>query len=44
MQFAGKLMNQTSENEKKTNFGPNFHLFDKNLGPPNFLLWIYLYY
>ena len=28
-------MNQTWEN-KKTNFGPNFGLFDPDLGPQNF--------
>ena len=33
MQFKGKLMNQTLENDKKTNFGPKFDLFG-----PNFFL------
>ena len=31
MKFKGKLMNQTSENGKKTNFGPNIGLFGPNL-------------
>ena len=30
-------MNQTWENNKEPNFGPNFGLFDPNLGPKNFL-------
>ena len=39
MQFKGKLMNQTLENDKKTNFGPKFDLFGPNLSPPpNFFL------
>ena len=29
-------MNQTWENNKKTNFGPNFGVFGSNLGPKNF--------
>ena len=35
IQFKGKLINQTGENEKKnqTNFRPNFGLFGQNLGP-----------
>ena len=33
MQFLGKLMNQTSENGKKPNFGPDFGLFGPKLGP-----------
>ena len=32
MQFPGKLMNQTSENGKKRNFGPDFGPFGPNLG------------
>ena len=35
MQFKGKLMNQTWENGKNPNFGPDFGLFGPNLGPPN---------
>ena len=33
MQFKGKLMNQTWENDKKPNVGPNFGLFVPNFGP-----------
>ena len=29
-------MNQTWENDKKPNFGPDFGLFGTNLGPQNF--------
>ena len=36
MQFSGKLTYQTSENGKNHNIGPNFGLFDPNLGPQNF--------
>ena len=32
MQFKGKLMNEIWENGKKLNFGPDFGLFDPNLG------------
>ena len=39
MQFQGKLMNQTWENGKNPNFGPNFGTFVPNLGF-NFFLWI----
>ena len=31
MEFQGKLMNQTWENSKKTNFGPDLGPFDPNL-------------
>ena len=31
MQFKGKLMNQTWENGKKANFGPDFGLFGPSL-------------
>ena len=31
-------MNQTLENDKKTNFGPKFDLFGPNLHPPPFFL------
>ena len=37
IQFKGKVMNQTRENDKKTNFGPDFASFGPNLGPQNFL-------
>ena len=40
MKFPGKLMNQTSENGKKTNFRPDF---GPNLGPKNFLREFYFY-
>ena len=33
MQFKGKLMNQTLENGRKPNFGPNFGPLDTNLPP-----------
>ena len=36
LQVKGKLINQTWENGKKPNFGPNFGLFDPNLDPWNF--------
>ena len=36
-------MNQTWENGKNPNFGPNFGPFDPNLGS-NFLCGFYLYY
>ena len=36
IQFQGKLMNQTSENDKKPSFRPNFGPFGPNLGPQNF--------
>ena len=40
MQFKGKLMNQTLENDKKTNFGPKFDLFGPNLpSPPQIFFW-----
>ena len=32
MQFKEKLMNQTWQNGKKPNFGPDFGLFGPNLG------------
>ena len=35
MQFPGKLTNQTSENGKEPNFGPNFSPFGPNLLPPS---------
>ena len=34
IQFQGQLTNQTQENGKKTNFGPNLGSFDQNLPPP----------
>ena len=36
MQFQGKLMNQTWENGKKTNFGPDFSLFLAQIWAANF--------
>ena len=38
MEFRWKLMNQTGENGKKPNFGPNFGLFGPNLGPKFFFV------
>ena len=31
-------MHQTLENSKKINFGPDFGVFDPNMGPKNFLV------
>ena len=39
MQYQGKLMNQTLKNDKKPYFGPDFDLFDPNVGPKKFL-WV----
>ena len=39
MQYQGKLMNQTLKNDKKPYFGPDFDLFDPNVGPEKFL-WV----
>ena len=39
MQFKGKLMNQTLENDKKTNFGPKFDLFGPNVHPLPHFFW-----
>ena len=36
-------MDQTSQNIKKPNFGPDFGLFGPNLGPQNFFGEFYLY-
>ena len=36
MQVQRKLMNQTSENGEKANFGPNLGPFSPNLGPQIF--------
>ena len=41
IQFQGQLTNQTQENGKKTNFGPDLGSFDPNFPPPpkkNFFL------
>ena len=38
--FTETVINQTSENDKKTNFGPDFGLFWAAFGLPNFFLWI----
>ena len=37
-------MNRTSQNEKKTNFGQDFDLFNPNLGLQNFFRGFCLYY
>ena len=34
IQFQGQLTNQTQENGKKTNFGPDLGSFDPNSPPP----------
>ena len=34
IQFQGQLTNQTQENGKKTNFGPDLGSFDPNFLPP----------
>ena len=39
-QFQGKILNQTWENGKKTNFGPGFGSFWCKVGPPIFFSWI----
>ena len=36
-------MNQTWENSEKPNFGPDFGLFDLNLGPKNIFRGFYPY-
>ena len=36
MQFPGAPMTQTSKNDKKPNFGPDFGPFGLNLGPQLF--------
>ena len=38
MQLKGKLRHQSLEKNKKPDFGPNFCLFDENLGPQFFLV------
>ena len=43
MKFKGKLMNQTSQNGKKPNFGFNFDPFGTNLGP-HFLFREFYFY
>ena len=44
MQFKKKLKNQTWENHKKPNFGPDFGLSSPNVGPQFFFGKIYLSY
>ena len=44
MQYIGKLINQTWENSKKPNFGPDFGLIGPNLGPTFFVCGLYIYY
>ena len=44
MQSKGKLMKKTWENSKKSDFGPDFHLFGPNLGTQNFFCGFYFYY
>ena len=40
IQFQWKLMNQTWEKGKKTNFGQDFSPFWPKFGPQKFLLWV----
>ena len=42
MQFQGKQMNQTRENDKKLSFRPDFGAFIQNLGCQNFFSEIWL--
>ena len=44
MQFKEKLITQTWNNGKKTNFRPDFCLLEPDLGPPNFFGEFNLYY
>ena len=44
VQFQGKLMNQTWENDKTPNFKPDFAPFGPNVGPKTFFRRIYLIY
>ena len=34
-------MNQPSEKGKKPKLGPDFGMFDLNLGPQKYILWFY---
>ena len=43
MQFQGKLINQTWENDKKPSSRPNIDLFGPNSGPQIFFLKIWLF-
>ena len=43
MQFQGKLMNQTWENDKKPSFVPDFGPFGTNMGPKIFFRRLYLH-
>ena len=43
MQFRGKLINQTWENGKKPNFGPEFGPFWPKFSPQKFFRGFYLY-
>ena len=40
MQFQGKIMNQTWENGKKPNFGPDFGPFSPKFGSQKNFLWV----
>ena len=44
MQFKEKPVNKTWQNNKKSNFGPDFGLFDTNFGPKNFFRGFCLYW
>ena len=43
MQFQGKILNQTWENDKKPSFGTDFGPFGWNLGPKHFIHIFYLH-
>ena len=43
MQFKGNLINQTSENGKKSNFWSDFGPFGRNLDNQKFFLGFYLH-
>ena len=43
MQFQGKLMNQTWENDRKPSFGPEFGPFWPKFGPQKNVCGFYLY-
>ena len=43
MQIQEKIMDQTCEIDKKSDFRPNFGSFDQNFGPKLFFREFYLY-
>ena len=44
LQFKGKPVKQTPENDEKPNFRPYFGMFGPNLGTKIYFSGIYLYY